>query len=510
MKKTLLAVVASLSIFANAATATKVCGVQVVDVAGLIESVMKLGEITGNSMLSAMLAAKIAEMPGNDFFGAMRQGGSVYLSFYADSDKLAQLADGDDIDDAIQLAAIYPMALPKDEFMKLHPGATETNGVVRVFGDIFASQENWREEDVVYVAFSEDGKWAAASDTPEQSIVALSSDAPLAARPMSGDLMRFEVLPRGMAELRKAAAADADTDEDVKKILEALDSCRFAVRVCDAGIDIHGAIRAVDGTFLSKAGDVTLEEDPFAADDGTALVAVASSFTDQTGSPQILEKTFDIFKDGGIDFRSFVACSATDDVCRVAIDLRAIAKHCANPSNKVDEVALAAAFEKLGEVADGIDSFKLADRPYLTAVSAVGQKPKFSASQRFSKVLPEVKGKPLFCAATYSLSALVQFVVEAVTDNMDDVARAKAAPLVAMLPKECEGGIAAAYWREDGEIKLIGRLSSDEIKNLVVGISTAAMFAMMNDSGCAGCEVSDCDDEDDEDEEEEDPVDDED
>ena len=507
MKKILLALVAALSIFANAATVTKVCGVQVVDVAGLTESVMKLGEISGNAMLSAMLAAKIAEMPGNDFFGAMRQGGSVYLSFYADTDKLAQLANGEDVDDAIQLAAIYPMALPKDEFLKLHPGATETNGVVRVFGDIFESKENWSEEDIVYVAFSEDGKWAAASDSPEQSIVALSSDAPLAARPMSGDLIRLEVLPRGMAELRRAAAADDDTDEDVKKLLEALDSCRFAVRICDAGIDIHGAIRAVDGTFLSKAGDVTLAEDPFAADDGTALVAVASSFTDQTSSPQILEKSLDIFKDGGIDLRSFVACSATDDVCRVAIDLKAIAKHCANPSNKVDEAALAAAFERFDEVDDGIDSFKLAERPYLIVVSAVGQKPKFSASQRFSKVLPEVKGKPLFCAATYSVSALVQFVVDAVIGNMDDVARAQAAPLAAMLPKECEGGIAAAYWREDGEIKLIGRLSSDEIKNLVVGISTAAMFAMMNEGGCAECENPDCDEDD---EEEEDPVDDED
>ena len=505
MKKTLLAIAAALSISANAATVAKVCGIQVVDVAGLTESVMKLGEIAGNSMLSAMLAAKIAEMPGNDFFGAMRQGGSVYLSFYADSEKLAQLADGDDVDDAIQLAAIYPMALPKDEFMKLHPGATETNGVVRVFGDIFASKENWCEEDVVYVAFSEDGKWAAASDSLEQSIVALSSEAPLAARPMSGDVIRFEVLPRGMAELRKAAAADADTDEDVKKMLEALDSCRFAVRICDAGIDIHGAIRAVDGTFLSKAGDVTLAEDPFAADDGTAIGAVADSFTDQTSSPQIIGKAFDIIRDGGVDLKSFVACSATDDVCRVAIDLNAIAKHCANPSNRLDAVALAAAFERFGEITDGIDSFKLSERPYLMFVSAVGRKPKFSASQRFSKVLPELKGKPLFCAATYSLSALVQFVVEAVMGNVDDLTRAQAAPLVAMLPKECEGGIAAAYWREDGEIKLIGRLSSDEIKNLVVGISAAAMFAMMDEDGCAGCDVSDCDDE-----EEEDPVDDED
>ena len=91
--------------------------------------------------------------------------------------------------------------------------------------------------------------------------------------------------------------------------------------------------------------------------------------------------------------------------------------------------------------------------------------------------------------------------------NLVDVARAQAAPRAAMLPKECEGGIAAAYWREDGEIKLIGRLSSDEIKNLVVGISTAAMFAMMNEGGCVECENPDCDEDD---EEEEDPVDDED
>lgn len=501
MKRAFLAIAASLAISANASTWTKVADIQVVDMAGLTQSVMKLGEMSGNMMIGAMLAAKMSEMPGNDFFGAMRQGGSLYLSFYSDSEKLAQLDKDDDLSDAMQLAVLYPMALPKDEFLKLHPGAIETNGAVRVFGDIFASKETWDEDDIIYVVFSEDGKWASASDTPEQAIVALS-DVPLAARPMEGDVIRIEILPRGMSELRKAA--EKDDDEDVKKIFGAVDSCRFAFRVCDAGIDVHGAVRPVDGTFLANAGDVTLAEDPFVADDGNAFIAVATAFTDQTGSPQIFDNVCDVFKEGGLDLRSFIAYGATDDVFRVAFDFKELAKYCANPSNRVDETAISAALEKFDEIDDGIDKFKMCDRPYLVALSAVGQKPKFSASQRFAKVLPEVKGKPLFCAATYSISAMVQLVVEAVMANMDDVARAEAAPLVAMLPKECEGGIAAAYWRENGEINLLGRLSADEVRNLVTGISTAVMFSMMKEGSCPECGVSDCDEDDfcDEDDEE--------
>ena len=488
MKRILFALFASLAVSVNAATWTKLGGVQIVDVAGLTESAMKLGEISGNTMLGAMLAAKIAEMPGNEFFGAMRQGGSLYLPFYVDSDKLAEADDATDVGDAIEFAVVYPMAITKEEFLKQHPGATETNGFVKVFGDIFSPKENWDEEDIIYVVFSEDGKWAAASDSQAQAVAA-AADFPLSGRPMAGDVIRIEVLPRGIAELRKAA-----DDEDVKKILESFDSCRFAIRIGDAGIDLHGAIRTVEGSVLSKAGDVALPEDPFAFDDGTAFAAIADSFTDQTGSAQLVNKALDILKDAGCDASRFIACSETNDVCRISVDIKEFAKYSSNPSNRLDNVNFDDVCEKIGNLDDGADKFKLSTKPYGVAISAVGQKPRFSASQRFANVLPEVKGKRMFYAGTYSLSALVQAIIEAATSAMDDKTRAESALLVAMLPKECLGGIACAYWREEGEINMLGRFSADEIRNIVTGVSSVAMYAMMR--GCDDCDGEDCLDED--------------
>ena len=495
MKKLLFAMVAALAISANAATWTKMGGMQVVDQAGLTECVMKLGEITGNQMLGAMLAAQITELPGSDFFGAMRQGGSIYLPFYMDADKLAKTDDVDDLSDAVQFAVIYPMALPKEEFLKLHPEAVETNGLLRVNGNIFTSKDEWDDDEVAYVVLSEDGKWAAASDQMEQAVAA-AGDFPIAARAMAGDLVRFEILPRGFAELRKVL--EEVEDEDVKKYFGSFDSCRVALRISDAGIDLYGTIRTVEGSFLSKAGEVVLPEDPFAFDDGTAVAAVAHSFLDESGTAKSVDKILDILKENGFDCKRFVSCSEADGVCRISADLKGAIKYYSIPSNQVDEVDFDAAFEKIGELEWG--GLKTATKPSYISVGATGQKPKFTVSQRFAAVLPEVKGKPIFFAGTYSISALVQTVVEAVMSAVDEETRAEAAPIVALLPKECAGGIAGAEWRDGGEYNIMWRLSSDELRNIVTGVSSAMMFAMMNESSSGGDE-DDCsaDDDDEED-----------
>ena len=439
MKRLILAAIASLAISANASTWVKVGDFQVMDIAGLSQSVMKLGEMTGNTMLGAMLAAKMSEMPGNDFFGAMRQGGSVYVSFYYDPEKFAQLADEDSIDEAMQCTVMYPMALPKDEFLKLHPGAVETNGTLRVVGDIFKPREDWEEDDIVFVAFSEDGRWAAAGDTPEQAIVALC-DVPLAAKPMDGDVVRVEILPRGMEALRKSLA-DGE-DDNIKEALSGVDCFRAALRISDLGLDIHSSIRTVEGTLLAKAGDVTLGENPLASVEGDAFFAVACSFdTPGDSYTENFDKLVDLFEKDGVKVRGKFSSNETTNGATRVFTLR-----------------------------------------------ANGHKARFSAAQRFAKVLPEATDKPLFSAASYSISSALQAAVTT-------------PPMSALMPRECEGGIAAAYWREDGEIKILARLSPDEFKNLVVGISTVAMFSAMN--GDADAQEDDAEyEEDDEDDDE--------
>ena len=126
MRKLLAIVACALVISANASdTPVKIGAIQVVETSGLTAAVMKLGEISGNSMFGAMAAARIAELPSNAFFGPTRQGASVYLPVYIDLEDVAEMDDAEDLDDSLDFAVVYPVAVPKDEFLAMHPSAVE-------------------------------------------------------------------------------------------------------------------------------------------------------------------------------------------------------------------------------------------------------------------------------------------------------------------------------------------------------------------------------------------------
>lgn len=474
MKNVLCAIVAALAITANAGKAyEKIGGMQVVDAAGLTTAVMKLGEISGNTMVAAMAAAKITELPSSDFFGPTRQGCSIYLPFYIDSEDLASDEDLDDFIDDIQFAMVYPMALPKDEFAKMHPGAIETNGMLCVRGELLKAREEWDDDSVVYVAFSEDGKWAVASKKPEQVALA-SADLVIADTPMASDVVRFNITPRGVASIRKFI-----TDAEVSRVVNGLDSLAAAFRINNAGIDIRGTVMLVPGSELSEFGTATLADDPFAFADGGAISATADAYTDHSIVVKQLDGSIAVCAENGVDLKPFVSCVETGDTCRISIDIGSAIKHFSEASGKYDDVDMDKISADLEALQASLGSIKPAVKPYGVSLSVAGYKPKFSASQRFASVLPEAKGRKLCYASVSSVSALVQAAVSSVLPVLDDRRRAEVAPMVALLPTECIGGLAAADWREGDRLKFIARLSADELRNLVTGFTTAFTYSMM-------------------------------
>lgn len=472
--RSLLAIAAcALAISANAAdTPVKLGGIQVVETTGLTTAVMKLGEISGNSMLGAMAAAKIAELPSNAFFGPARQSGSVYLPIYINQEDVAEVENVDELDDLLDCAVVYPMALPKDEFLNMHPTAVETNGLIRVSGEMFAEKEEWDEDSVVHVAFSENGKWMVASSRPDLVALAMA-DVAFAERPMGDDIVRCDILPRGMAVVRKFVK-----DDEASRLLEGLDSVSAALRVSDAGVDVYGAYRFLGDSELSKYGEASLPEDPFAFDDGTAVFAVANSYNDQSGLAKLYDGVLAVVATNGLDLASVVTCAETGDTCRVSFDAAAFFRKFAGKESVFDRIDT----DKICDEINALDtqSPRPADKAYNCVMVMEGYKPRFSASQRFAHVLPELAGKKLCYAYTCSFCAIVQAVVSAGVSTVDDAGkRAELAPFIGLLPKESAGGVAAADWRDGDSVGYIVRLSADELRNIVTGCTAVFTYAMM-------------------------------
>ena len=203
MRRLTFGIVVALSLAASAAW-QKAGSIQVADAQAFTKAVMKLGEISGNQMIGALAAGFLAEPPGSKFFGPMRPGSTALLPVFFDDSTIDKGFDG--LGDSIEGALIYPMSIGKDEFLKLHPGAAETNGMLCVKGKIIDGDEDDDDDDdddeLIYVAFTPDGKWAVVSDKPEHVSLAMGC-VKCAERPMDGALVRVCLAPQGMSAIRK-------------------------------------------------------------------------------------------------------------------------------------------------------------------------------------------------------------------------------------------------------------------------------------------------------------------
>ena len=502
MKKCITVFACALALASSAATWERVGSLQIAGTDGLVAAVAKIGEISGNQMLGVMAASQIPQLPGSDFFGPMRQGASMAFALYFDSEELAKAAaadgkDLDDIDDVLEYAVVYPMALPKEEFLKMHEGAVETNGMVCVKGSPFEAGS----DDLTYVAFSQSGKWAVASDRREQVSLALA-DVSTLVKPMKGDVARVDILPRATellspildAAVKKIAEEKGEcplSAEDID-LAKGLSSMKGAIRVGDAGVDIYGEYKALPGSALARLGTAPFGDSPFANAAADELVSSENAFQkiDAEAGWKAVAEVLAKYK---IDTSSFMKLTF-GKATRLELDPSALVswKKAAATNELADvdfddlnkDIAAALSCQKNGRVP--------ATEKQVGGFAIAGFKPQFTPAQRFAATLPETAGEKFAAASVMSLSGIVQAVAPAVIASLDDATRASIAPAVALLPRETKGGIASAYMRVDEvTVKGICRISADEIKSIGVSVGAIAAMAMMNSNVTAGCPVDD-------------------
>jgi len=480
-------IAAALSMTASAAW-DKVCVVQVADVSAFANATAKLGEITGNQMLSAMTAGFFMEPPGSKFFGPMRPGASAALPIYIDSAAMAKDKEFDFDDDALGFALLYPMTISRAEFIKLHPGAVETNGLVRVKGSIDFDKDDDDDDDgsFTYVAFTADGKWACASPDLAQASRSIA-DVKLAERPLRGNLARVYGEPGGVAILRKLAASLAEEAKKKKErfdgricdALAGIDSFSAGIKVGDAGIDLDICAKTVAGTEMAKVGLVSLPADPLAFAGPDAISASSDAGLRNVDPAEAWNAIVSILKRHGLDVSSFITLASTPAAAHLKFDVKALVKYATGPAtNALAKIDV----DKLTEEVKNCKVFdiplKAADKPQNTAFSVAGYKPKFTAAQRFAATFPEAKGRPLFGAGVISLSAFLQAVVPAIMAELPEKDRAGIQPFLAFMPQEAGAGIGVMQWRDKDRCHFVLRISSGELKGIGTAV-TAAMAASM-------------------------------
>ena len=478
MKKSLIAICALVS-FAASAAWEQAGAIKVADASAFTKAVAKLGEITGNQMLSAMTMGFFANPPGAEFFGPMRPGAAAMLPVFVDMAALDK--KGDENGDPVEIAVLYPVVQSKAEFLKAHTDAVETNGFFLVKAGPFFEVET-------YVGFSPDGKWAAASDKLWQVKDALAAIAE-AEKPLDGDLVRICVAEKGMVALRKALAdltAEAKKnkqpyDNRLETFVAGVANLYLGLAVSDMGIDLHGAFKPVAGTEVAKMGTHPLSADPLAFASANAIIASSSIGFKEESLLKTWKTIEKILNRHGLDISRFFKTEGSDDLLAMTIDTPAYLKYlqgdATNAFAKLD-------VEKLTEDLMGINAgvggtpLKMAETPQKVSLAMIGYTPKFSSSARFAATLPEAKGKKLCSATILSLSALLQAIVPPMMATLPEKESAEIAPLLAFLPKETAAGIASMGWRENEEVRMMLRISADELK----GISSAVTAVMAMES----------------------------
>ena len=511
MKKLTTALACAVALASSAATWERVGSLQVAGTDGLVAAVAKIGEISGNQMFGVMAASQVPQLPGSDFFGPMRQGASMSFALFLDAEALGKAAGGgekelDGLDDVLEYALVYPMALPKEEFVKMHKGAIETNGMVRVKGSPFDAGD----DGFTYIAFSKNGRWAAASDKPGQVALALADVSQLV-KPMKGDVVRFEMLPRAMellspvfdAAVKKLAAEKGGcplSAEDIE-LAKGLSSAKGAIRVGDAGIDMYGEYKALPGSALAtRLGTAPFGAAPFAGAAADELVSSESVFQ-KIDAESVWKAVSAVLAKYKIDTSSFLKLTfgrasrlELDPAALVAWSRSAATNELAGVDfdNLDDDLAAALSAQKSRRLP--------ATEKESVGVAITGFKPQFTPSQRFAATLPETAGANFVAASVMSLSGIVQATTPAILSSLDEEARASVAPVAPLLPKETKGGLASAYMRvDDVTVKGICRISADEIKSVGVSIGAIAAMAMMNGGASTGGPVEIDEDEDGED-----------
>lgn len=477
MKKILTAFSVAFVLVANAEW--KVIGTaQLADNVTLAQSVSKLGEFTGNAMLGMMAAGALNDLPGMAAFGPARKGAATLFPFFVENGQY-------------EFAMLYPVSITKEAFLKKFPGAVESNGLIRAECPIFGNRK-----DVTYVAFSADGKWAGASDKPQQARLALK-EVKEAEKPLDGDMAKIRIRRRGLDEFVKGG--EQELDVRTKDLVSQLNGVVFGLRVSDKGLDFRGAVKAVEGSELSKVGLKPLAANPLAFAGKDAISVGASA---ENCGYESVEKSWNevkpIIEKAGLklDWLEFVQKNA---VSKFTLDFDKLIAYVKSMDGKADPKIDEKVMEELKQyMADkNAKKFK-AEGPAINCEFALkGYAGKFLPAQRFAYTLPEAADKKPFSVGFFSLYSLVRAILPSVAK----VSQQKVAGLdaiVAALPEEGQGGMAYALWADKGYLRLFFRIGGDEFMAVSAGFAAFMAMSAANDVG-GGIEADDGDEGDDSD-----------
>ena len=489
MKKAVASLLAALSISAFAAW-DRVGSLQVADVAAQGEAAAKVGQMIGNPFAAAALAAALADLPTVKFFGPSREKATVLVPLFLDTKEAAK--DPADALDDLEYAVLYPMSISKEEFLKRHEGAFETNGVVVVKGDLSGEDE---DEEKTYVVFSKDGKWAGASDDVEQAKLALA-DVKVAEKPLKGEVARLRVGPKAVKAIVDAVKASSpEMTPENKAALEALKSFAVGLKVSDRGIDMNGSVTFTEGSEFAKIGLKPLGADPFAfADKG---VCAAGAQAEDSGNNYMTDKKWSdliaVLKKHGVDISAFVARNKAGIAETYVLDIAALAKYVTENTEALSKVDSDKLVDEVGKIGES-EKFAAKAPAYANAVSIKGFASQWKVGERFAATLPEAAGKKPFWVYFCSISSFIKAVAPHLLALVPEEQRTAMKPVVDTFAVETKTGIAGMAWRpkEGGSMRLTLRLSADEIRS-VGGIVGAAMSfsSALNAGGAADAEEDD-------------------
>lgn len=505
MKHLIIAVVSAFTLVASAAW-EKVGSLQLAGAEGLAETASRLGTLAGNPMIGMALAAQAANPPFADFFGPMREKGSLLLTLFVDGEAVAKSPES--IGAGVEYAVLYPVTQTKAEFLKAHAKtAVETNGFVRVlerqdFDDDIDDAEDYGDEATYnYVIFSDDGRWAAMSDKAEQARLALG-DVTTAEKPLDGDLLKLRIGARGIKALDSFCAALVRADTNVvskacsasmTNLLKGVTGAVVGMRLGESGLDVRGAVKTDKGSVFAKVGDYPLGAKPFKFASPSAIWAktISRGVGSDVTYGEVWAAYAKVLHEFGFDL-SALGVRDEAGTLRFEIDSKRLAKELTgNATNALAKVvADSSRFSaQLEEAAAELNTkwFAIPGKASNFEFSIKGRKPKVTAAERFAKTLPEVKSKPLVLAEVCSFTALAYEALTAYVPTLSPVEQAMMKPIIQQLPAESETGFASAVWAEGGSIRFMSRLSVDELKSASAVISAVLMrsFAAGMNAGTA-------------------------
>lgn len=502
MKRILAAAVAAAAMCASADW-VRVGTVQVADFARQGNAASRIGTFMGNPLAAAGMAAAIADMPMIKFFGPMRDKSSMVFPAFFDGDRLAK--DPVDALESWEFAVLYPMSETKDAFLARHPGSTEKDGVIAVNGDAFDASD---KKATTYVVFSQDGRWAGASDKPEQAKAALKEIA-LAEKPLDGDVARLRLGPKAFKAfnvaikkgLKCCKAAKCPIDPGFLKTVESMRSVSCGLRVSDSGVDIRGSVKFADGSELASCGQVPLAADPLAFAGKGAISASARADGVWSCTPLSDAEWNDILSicgKHGLDLARFILREKGPGFERFTLDFGAICEFAKAQDGKGGKKSKVDG-DKIGdELKKRFASRKSVGKApaYSGAMGLKGFESQWTVAERFAATLPEAAKVKPSCVGFFSISSLIAAVAKEVVSFVPEEQRMILAPVVAQFAKESKCGTATMCWPKKGTQKFFLRISADECRTIGTFATTAMMLGAISNGSSNSSSLLDDDDDD--------------